>query len=311
MKICPRCQTTYADDNLNFCLEDGSTLSPAGMSGEATLVMQPPRSTAPAPEIPTQQAWASQQQPMYPVQPQKKSRAWIWVLLILGAVMLLCGGGVAGLVYLGSQVDTNTNRTYSTPSSTPTSNRRSTDPASTSDRNDSEKLNLANWVSNQPFGSTEYLDGEFVMASKQKRYYYVLCGRDDNKTANTDTKVTLRNIDGGSTLLGYGLVFHSNPTPLQQGYAFLIDSNTRKYRVVKHSPQKEDAVIAWTKSDAIVSGSGENTLEMRDKPDKIELFINGKLVNSIKNTHGYPDGVVGLYVSDALKIGFKDLEISK
>ena len=27
MKICPRCQTTYADDNLNFCLEDGSTLT--------------------------------------------------------------------------------------------------------------------------------------------------------------------------------------------------------------------------------------------------------------------------------------------
>ena len=30
MKICPRCQKTYADDNLNFCLEDGSVHLSAG-----------------------------------------------------------------------------------------------------------------------------------------------------------------------------------------------------------------------------------------------------------------------------------------
>ena len=30
MKICPRCQKTYTDDNLNFCLDDGVVLQQAG-----------------------------------------------------------------------------------------------------------------------------------------------------------------------------------------------------------------------------------------------------------------------------------------
>src|SRR4030095_11846022 len=35
MKRCPQCKTTYADDTLNFCLEDGTPLAYAG-SGDAT-----------------------------------------------------------------------------------------------------------------------------------------------------------------------------------------------------------------------------------------------------------------------------------
>ncbi|MEQ1923696.1 MAG: hypothetical protein ABL952_14410, partial [Pyrinomonadaceae bacterium] len=39
MKICPRCQKTYSDDNLNFCLEDGSVLTQAAA--------EPPQSPPP------------------------------------------------------------------------------------------------------------------------------------------------------------------------------------------------------------------------------------------------------------------------
>lgn len=45
MKRCPKCQTTYADDALNFCLQDGATLVMVGDSssssrgGDATLIL--------------------------------------------------------------------------------------------------------------------------------------------------------------------------------------------------------------------------------------------------------------------------------
>src|SRR5688572_17527171 len=106
MKICPRCQKTYADDNLNFCLEDGSVLtqasappSPASYSGAPPTVAQQ--------TVPSQPNWQSQpqQQPQnYGTQaPKKSSKAWVWVLLILGLVILLCGGGIFGLLYYAGQ----------------------------------------------------------------------------------------------------------------------------------------------------------------------------------------------------------------
>jgi hypothetical protein len=149
------------------------------------------------------------------------------------------------------------------------------------------------------------------MSSKQKGFYYVLVAPDDFTTDDADIRVTLRNVDNASGSLGYGLIFHSDPTPLQKDYAFLIDTKRRKYRVVYHTPQNEKSVISWTTSDAINQGSAENTLEARDLDDKIELYINGKMVNSIKNVYGYAGGVPGLYAGDGVKVAFKDLEVRK
>ena len=149
------------------------------------------------------------------------------------------------------------------------------------------------------------------MGSKQKGYYYVLAAPDDYKTEDANTSVTVRNIDDASSSLGYGLIFHSNPTPLQQDYAFLIDTKRKKYHVVHHEPQKESSVVSWTSSDAIKGGTAENVLEVRDLTDKIELYINGTMVTSIKNIYGYAGGVPGLYSGDGVKIAFKNLEIRK
>lgn len=98
MKICPTCNQTYADDSQNFCLNDGATLKPAGGTafGSAetpTVMMNQPNATNP------NQPFATQANA--PV--QRKSRAWIWVLLIFGGLILLCGGGFAGLLFLGSR----------------------------------------------------------------------------------------------------------------------------------------------------------------------------------------------------------------
>lgn len=257
---------------------------------------------------------------------KKSSKTWIWVLLILGGLVLLCGGGFVGVLIYGinqaekaaNQIATNTSKspapakvTTNTKSNTSTTTTPTTTSTST-DRVDVESVDLSEWVKeNSLFGITEFTGDELIMASKQKRFYYVLAGGEDQKTENADTRVTLRNVNNGDSSLGYGLVFHSNPTPLQQGYAFLIDSKKKKYRVVHHSPQAEDSVVGWTKSDSILDGAQENTLEVRDYSDRIDLFINGQMVDSIKNVYGYKGGVCGLYSGDGVKIAFKNMEIAK
>jgi hypothetical protein len=324
MKICPRCQKTYADDNLNFCLEDGSVLAQATAEPPQTVMVNQPVTTQPQPQPPSQpgaqtgwntpQQYAAHQQG----QPQKKSsKAWIWVLLILGVVVLVCGGGFVGLIFWGaSQADKTANFSTSNDSRTPAGNKAAntstTTSTSTSGRNDVETIPLSIFVKEfSIYGTTELNGLDLTMGSKEKGYYYVLVAPDQYRTDDADTRVTLRNINNASGSLGYGLIFHSNPTPLQQDYAFLIDTKRKRYRVVHHEPQKETSVVAWTTSTAIKEGTEENTLEARDLDDKIELYINGTMVTSIKNIYGYVGGVPGIYSGDGVKITFKNLEIRK
>lgn len=45
MKICPTCQQTYTDDSLNFCLNDGGTLSAVRDEPPPTVFMNQARQT--------------------------------------------------------------------------------------------------------------------------------------------------------------------------------------------------------------------------------------------------------------------------
>ena len=328
MKICPRCQKTYTDDNLNFCLDDGVVLQTTSSNEPpATVFMNQPRPTDPPRQAATNQpgmqqaAWNTAPQ-QYGGPPKKSSKTWLWVVLILGLVVLLCGGGLVGFfAYVATQVDTNTVAHNATPSNSKTfpSNTSSTSSTTTTTtssdgRDDVQDIDLADWVKDfSVYGTTEFTGGEFIMASKQKGYYYVLVAPDDYTTDGANVRVTLRNMDNMDSRYGYGLIFHSNPTPLTQDYALLIDSKKKKYRVVRHEPSDEKTVVAWTNSTAIKDGSQENLLEARDKPDvsKVELYINGTLVNTIPNTYGYKGGVPGLYAGDAAKIAFKNLQVIK
>ncbi|HEY2867012.1 MAG TPA: hypothetical protein VGJ02_07965 [Pyrinomonadaceae bacterium] len=335
MKICPRCQRTYTDDNLNFCLDDGVVLQQAGGAAEppATVFMNQPPPTNPQvaqlSQPVVQPAWNTAPQPQFGAPVKKKSsKAWIWAVLILGAVVILCGGGLVGLfVYIASQSstpavvsNTTVNAKTTTGNKTTTSNSiantfgntstTSTDPSRTS----VQDIDLQDWVRDKStYGVTEFTNGEFFMASKEKGYYYVLVAPEDYSTENANTRVTLRNVDNMDSRYGYGLIFHSNPSPLIQDYAFLINTKTKKYRVVRHEPTDEKTVVAWTNSAAIKDGAQENVLEARDKEadGKVELYINGQLVTTIPSTYGYKGGVPGLYAGDAAKIGFKNLQIAK
>jgi hypothetical protein len=312
MKVCPRCQKTYQDDNLNFCLEDGTVLQAGGPLPETVMINQA-RLTDPSPNVQTQGArpiaWANP--PAYAAPAKKSSKTWLWVVGILGLVVLLCGGGFVGLVFIGMAVDQNSNTAGSSVSNARTS--PTTGPSAIPDsRNQVQAIDLSEWVRDfSAYGVTEYKDGEFLMSSKQKKFYYVLVASEEYSTENATTKVTLRNVDSAPSSLGYGLIFHSDPSPLTKDYAFLIDTQKQRYRVVRHEPQKETVMVPWTTSTTIKQGSQENVIEARDKGDATDLFVNGQVVNQVKNNFAYKGGVAGLYSGDAVKIAFKNMEIRK
>ena len=103
MKICPTCRRSYPDDSLNYCLDDGSVLTWQGSEREAeTVLISPPSPTRGAQSVTTASPRALPTTPFSMQAPPKKSRAWLWSILILGILMLVCGGGVAGLLWRAS-----------------------------------------------------------------------------------------------------------------------------------------------------------------------------------------------------------------
>lgn len=325
MKICPRCQKTYSDENLNFCLDDGAVLTQANNTGDAvppTIMTnqarsggQPFGSQSGAPNnwnAPNQFGMQSPQQP-------PKSKAWLWVVGILGGLMLLCGGGFVGLVFLGSRLDNkNSNRggianssnynSIAANANKPTNNP----PFNSTVAGSVQKVDLSAWAKGDTdLGVTEYTGGEFLMSSKKKNFYFVLTTQGNYKTENATTKVTVRNVNEDSTTLGFGLVVNSNPIPLTQDYAFLIDSENKKYRVVRHTPGSEVVVVGWTRAAAINDGTEKNVLEVRDSNKTMNFYINGEFIRTVGNTDGYLGGVTGLYASDAVQVAFSGLEISR
>lgn len=314
MKFCPTCRKTYSDDGLNFCLDDGSVLNVSGDQLPETVMMNQARFTDPNSSVGNGPGIQSTygNQAAYSTQPKKPSKSWIWVLGILAVLVLLCGGGFVGFFVYVASINKNSNSGNKTLSS-PTPGATRTAPTQPPfERGEVKTVDLGEWVKKESdFGNTKFTDGEFFMSSKKKGYYYVVAAPAEYKTESASSTVIVRNVSDANSSLGYGIVFHSDIKPLEKGYAFIIDSKRLKYRVVRHAPGKEIDVVNWTSSTAINEGVQDNTLMVRDQPERVELYINGEMVTTIKNSYGYKGGVVGLYSGDAVNIGFKNLEIAK
>jgi hypothetical protein len=314
MKICSRCQKTYSDETLNFCLDDGAVLTQLPAGGDAipaTVLMSHPRPTNPNQPFGDSSTapnnWNNPNQFSMPPPPPKKSKSWLWALGIIGGLMILCGGGFVGFIFWAASFE-NTNKNFNSNYAYNTNVKGTPTPSKTN----TQEIDLSKWVhGDTDIGVTEFKNGDFLMSSKKKGYYYVLAAPGEYKTENATTKVTVRNINEADSALGFGLIVHSNPIPLTQDYAFLIDSEDKKYRVVRHVPQDEIKVVDWTYSSAIKDGTQENVLEVRDQNKKMNFYINGELVKTVNNTDGYSGGVAGIYSGDAVQIAFTDLEISK
>lgn len=129
MKICSQCKRTFSDDTLNYCLDDGTVLTPlADDSNSETLLMSQPRSTAPTEPMINTRPDASVVTVVRPVTippteatintgpdrsvvtvvkpgtiPQKTgSLAWLWVAIGFGGLVLIFGGGLIALFLMMS-----------------------------------------------------------------------------------------------------------------------------------------------------------------------------------------------------------------
>ncbi len=348
MKICPQCHKTYSDDNLNFCLDDGSVLKQAsGNLGQndygETLEMNRPDTDSQNDDLPetvminqgrhtsqnagfSQGFGGTQQQnqsnwgrtPTPPLQPAgKSSKSWLWVVGILGVLAILCGGGFIGfLALMSGGGNTDWNSDFEKNVNSGATNSRSIDTDKTSptpdDRRDVVEVDMKTWVRGEnDFGVTEFESGEFFMNAQKEGYYYVIAAPAQYQTENATTRITVRNVANADTNLGFGLIVHSDPTPLQKDYAFLIDSEKQRFRIVRHTPKNELTVFNWTNADVIKTGSQENVLEVRDDGSKMDFYINGLKVTTQTNVFGFKGGVAGIYTGTDSPIAYSDLEIRR
>ena len=316
MKICPTCRKTYSDEGLNFCLEDGSVLVLSNEPPPTVMMNQaPPTVQSPGFTNPNAQGFGSQAPQNYSMQPvQRSSKTLLWVLLILGGLAVVCSGGLIGFfAYVGSITDTNSNTNNSTPSNRIRTTRlpsNSTDPPDA--KTTTETVDLTEWAKEtSPYATKEVVGDELLMGTKEKGYYFVLVSQGEYTTEKATASLSVRNVADAATNLGFGIVFHSDIQPLKKGYAFLIDSKRKRFRVVRHEPSKEIIVAPWTNSKLIKDGTEANILEVRDKGLTSELYINGEMVRTIPNSFRSTNGVAGIYSGDGIKIAFKDLKLTK
>lgn len=314
MKICPKCQQNYADDSLNFCLSDGSALiqKTLNTANQQTVFMNQPTLTNPAQPFSNQNLRANNSSAAAP----HKSRTWLlWVAGIFGAIILLCGVGFIGLVALVGGDNSNSVQNRSPVANRPPGIKVNSNSIVNANQTAPKNIladDLSDWkLPTDTLGKTDYRDGELLMTSKSAEMFFVLISNKKNfRTDNAAAQVTVKNVTGKATDVGYGLVVHSDPvTAVLQDYAFLIDTGAQNFRIVKHRAKKETVVTDWTDSDAIKIGTEANVLKVADAGGKMTFFINGESVATIEDTDGIKSGVAGLYVGGAIPVAFSDLQI--
>lgn len=122
MKRCPTCHKTFADQNLSFCVDDGTPLAMVdGTDDEATIVLpSSEESKSAGPPSPSSEQVPAYQPPGSYVPPsspagQGKRRTWPWILGIVALLLLLFAGlGIAAAFLIPKIVSTTANRNTST-----------------------------------------------------------------------------------------------------------------------------------------------------------------------------------------------------
>lgn len=339
MKTCPICKRTYTDSSLNFCLEDGTPLvseaAPA-LDPNATIQYIDPRDTNPPVVAPQHQPPPSLNQPASAPPPQRsplpaagvprnKSSAIWWILG--GAVVVgVIGIGLVVMIIALARMSSNSNQVTNTNvrnSNSNVSNRNTNTNTNTSNLNGNANLpsstkddfSESTWgTGTYTFGDIWYADGEYHMRSKDKTYLVMYAPTDDYDTANATVRVTARSVDGTSPDSGYGLIVHGekSTTGDLEDYALLIYSGPEpQYEIVKHKGGDQKAVVPWTKSTIIRTGTNPNQLEVRAKGSELSFYINGQYVDQITDSENFKHGLAGLYTSDTAEVAFDDLEITR
>jgi hypothetical protein len=338
MKHCPICNRAYTDAALNFCLEDGSPLvidGAAPASEETSPTMHYP--VAPGTSLPPTQIYGSssgepgqppppppQWSPSPQRQPAKKSKAIWWILGGIVLIGFIGVGLVVVLIVITMSGASNTHRIVNINTTNANrnsnANRSNVDSANTNTDSSSLPSSFKDDFSNKKWGTGDseygalwYANDEYHMRSKDKTYLMMYGPGNDYNTENATVRVTVRNVDGVSPTTGYGLVVHCVPKAEKfEYYSFLIYSGDKpQYKVAINKGGTETALVLWTPSNVIRTGTNTNQLEVRIKADQLAFYVNGQYLTSITDSGNFKRGVAGFYASGAHEVAFDDLEITR
>ncbi|HEX8251446.1 MAG TPA: hypothetical protein VF599_24950 [Pyrinomonadaceae bacterium] len=171
MKYCPRCQSTYTDDTLQFCLQDGSVLVNASETpvtigwndAEAPTVVHQPVDTQQNQFPPTD---TRQTEP-------KKSSTGLVIFLTALVTLLLFGGGIAAWYLFrnrGAEVAVNTNVNNSPkPSNKNSSNANANANANANKGNANTSPSPANTNANTNAAALPNIDAEQIKSQVSEK----------------------------------------------------------------------------------------------------------------------------------------------
>jgi hypothetical protein len=273
------------------------------------------------PDAVTHQQWS----PLPKAQLPKKSNAIWWILGGLVAVAVIGVGLVIMIIAVASMSNSNNtitnsndnvrlvNRNTNANVNTNVSNRNANSsnlPSSFVDDFSQQKWGTGS----SKFGNISYEDGQYHMRSKDKTYLVMYAPSDDYNTENATVTVRARSVDGTVPSAGFGLMVHCEQSKAKQleDYALLIYPGTEpEYEIIMHKAGNQSSLVSRTKSNAILTGSSPNQLEIRIKGTDLSFYVNGQFLTHITDPENYKRGRVGLYTSDSTDVAFDDLEIHR
>lgn len=151
MKRCPTCQRTYTDQNLSYCIDDGTPLS-TDTADDDTVVSPKQSGTTPAASDP--QDWNSiayRPPSAYTPPASAKRRVWPWVVGLLSLLILVVVGlGIAAAIFMPSIMRRSANRNDSPVVITPSRNNNAAPIDNTNSNNGNANLNTNNANANVP-----------------------------------------------------------------------------------------------------------------------------------------------------------------
>ena len=166
MKRCPTCQRTYTDQNLSYCIDDGTPLV-TDTADDDTTVVSPKQSSA-APLTPDRQDWNSvaYRPPSAYIPPSApKRRVWPWVVgLLTLLVLVVVGLGIAGAILAPSLMRRSVNRNDSPVVITPSRNSNAPPVANTNSDNGNANASSANTDAHANANTSAPTDKEEVLA---------------------------------------------------------------------------------------------------------------------------------------------------
>ena len=255
-----------------------------------------------------------------PGAPARKSSAIWWILgsvLVLGVIVVGAAIMIIALASMGSNSNTNINRVTvnsrivnRNANTNINANSNANLPSSLTDDFSQDKWGTGSYA----FGDIWYADGQYHMRSKEKTYLVMYAPSNEYKTGNATVRVTARSVDGTAAPSGFGLIVHGEYSKTRQleDYALLIYTGPEpKYEIIKHKGGEQTAIVPWTRSSIIRTGTNPNQLEVRARGSELTFYINGQYVDRIKDTENFKGGTAGLYTSDTAEVAFDDLEIKR